>query len=93
MKIFPDSTHVAYENLIKVTDREIWVFAKKKEYCILTKDWDYKFLSITLGCPPKVIHINCGNTSTNFIAKLLKDKMQIVEEFISYPENCYLEIT
>ena len=59
--VFPESTHVAYQDRLNVFDLEIWDFAKQKGYCILTKDWDYKFTSMMYGCPPKVIHLNCGN--------------------------------
>lgn len=45
--IFPESTHVGLENLLVVKDVTIWNFAREKGYCILTKDWDYKFLSVT----------------------------------------------
>ena len=42
-KIFPGSTHVATQNLLQTSDREVWDFAKQKDYCILTKDWDFKY--------------------------------------------------
>lgn len=89
---FPESTHVADQNLLKVFDLEIWDFAKQKGYCILTKYWDYKFMSMMYGCSPKVIHLNCGNKSTLFIADLMKNKTEVIITFLSDPENCYLEI-
>lgn len=70
----------------------IWNFAREKGYSILTKDWDYKFLSVAFGCPLKVIRINCGNKTTGFIAELIQEKTQIIQGFLSDSDNCYLEI-
>ena len=83
---------MADQNLLNVFDREIWDFAKEKGYCILTKDWDYKFLSMTYGCPPKVIHLNCGNKTTLFITELMQNKTGVIKSFLSDPDDCYLEI-
>lgn len=80
------------QNLLKALDQEIWDFAQKKGYCILTKDWDYKFLSVAYGCPPKVIRLNCGNKTTSHIAELIQENNEIIREFLSDPDNCYLEI-
>ena len=89
---FPKTTHVGIENLLEVEDKRIWDFAFEREYCILTKDHDYKFMSIAFGCPPKVIRLNCGNNTTIYIANLLKQKLEVIEEFLADNDNCYLEI-
>lgn len=90
--LFPGSIHVSSVNLLMSTDTDIWVFAKHNEYCILTKDWDYRFLSLTYGCPPKVIRMNCGNQATEYIIKVLKDKIETILEFFDDTDLCYLEI-
>jgi len=43
---FAGSSHVATVNLLTDADQAVWEFAKAEGFCILTKDWDYKFLSI-----------------------------------------------
>ena len=89
---FPESRHVSTEHLLKTLDEGIWNFALQKGYCILTKDWDYKFMSVAFGCPPKVIRLNCGNKTTAHIANLLQQKLEIIKEFLSGNDDCYLEI-
>jgi predicted nuclease of predicted toxin-antitoxin system len=89
---FPETTHVGLKNLLEVEDKGIWDFALQREYCILTKDHDYKFMSVAYGCPPKVIRLNCGNKTTTYIADLLKQKLEVIEEFLVDNDNCYLEI-
>ena len=89
---FPGSTHVSAENLLQSADTKVWDFAKQQGYCILTKDWDFRFMSLTFGCPPKIIRLNCGNQTTNYIAELLRDKMEIILDFFDDDDLCYLEI-
>lgn len=89
---FAGSGHVAIVNLLTDSDKAVWGFAKAGGFCILTKDWDCKFLSIRFGCPPKVIRLNFGNRTTTFIADLLMEKMNVVIEFLDEADACYLEI-
>ncbi len=92
IKPFPGSIHLSKKNLLQTSDKGIWDFAKQKDYCILTKDWDYKFMSISYGCPPKFIRLNCGNKTTIYISGLLDQKLQIINEFLQDNDSCYLEI-
>ncbi len=89
---FPGSSHIKSEHLMKNDDIIIWNWAKDKGYCILTKDWDFKFMSSTFGCPPKVIRLNCGNKTTNYIIDLLKQKVSIIQEFLADNDICYMQI-
>lgn len=92
LKYFPGSNHIAEFGLLNTSDIEIWQFAKNKEFCILTKDWDFQVLSVLQGCPPKVIRMNCGNKSTGQIVKILKSKIDTIITFQNNPNDCYLEI-
>lgn len=89
---FPSSVHVSEEHLLKAEDKRIWDFALHQGYCILTKDWDYKFMSMAFGCPPKIIRINCGNKTTTYIANLLNQNLETISEFLYGGDDCYLEI-
>jgi predicted nuclease of predicted toxin-antitoxin system len=42
-------------------DDEIWNYAKENNLIIITKDADFSLKVLTLGSPPKVIHIRFGN--------------------------------
>ena len=72
-------------------DIEIWNYAKAHNYSIITKDSDFLHLSNLKGCPPKVIRLNCGNKSTDYIYNLLKARKGDINEFETSNE-CYLEI-
>lgn len=65
---FSASSTVKKEGLLNATDREIWDFAKKNGYIIVTNDSDFNLL---YGFPPKIIWIRTGNLATQNLASLL----------------------
>jgi predicted nuclease of predicted toxin-antitoxin system len=53
----------------KLPDNEIWDFAKKNHYTIISKDSDFSNRILLVSPPPKIIHIRFGNLRLkNFIA-------------------------
>jgi predicted nuclease of predicted toxin-antitoxin system len=69
--IFPLAKQIRELNLENSTDREIWEYAKREGYTIVTFDSDFYDLTLVLGIPPKVIWLRFGNTSTNHLIKIL----------------------
>ena len=61
---FSGSTSVKKEGLINSTDLQVWEFAKKHDYIIVTQDSDFNDLNSLLGFPPKVIWVRTGNLKT-----------------------------
>lgn len=55
--VYPDSAHVMKVNLDRALDREIWAFAARNGYAIVTKDADFGELSVLRGSPPNVVWI------------------------------------
>ena len=43
------------------SDSEIWRYAKKNNYTIVTKDADFSNRIMVTGPPPKIIHLRIGN--------------------------------
>jgi predicted nuclease of predicted toxin-antitoxin system len=79
--LYPNSTHVDTLGLGTSSDRDVWEYARLKDFMIVTKDTDFSELSILLGTPPKVIWIRRGNCSTNDIEKLLRDNYSDINAF------------
>lgn len=73
-------------------DIEIWEFARKNDFTILTHDDDFEKLLLLKGSPPKVIILKTFNKNTKQIAELLISKSEIIESFISNNELMILEI-
>ena len=80
---FPDCAQVRQLGLEDKSDREIWEFAKKNEYSIVTFDADFRDFTTLYGHPPKVIWLRIGNTSTENLIALLHNISVELKTFIS----------
>ena len=53
--LYPDSNHVYPLGIDRVADKEVWEYARREGYLVVTKDADFSDLCMLLGFPPKVI--------------------------------------
>ena len=83
-EIFDGSSHVKMEGLINSPDKQIWEFAKKNHYIIVTQDSDFNELTSLYGFPPKIIWIRTGNLKTQLILEIL---VKSYIEIVSFAEN------
>ncbi|MBG0859854.1 MAG: DUF5615 family PIN-like protein [Bacteroidales bacterium] len=81
-ELFIESTSVKKEGLIIEPDRNIWEFAKRENFVIVTLDSDFNDLTALYGFPPKIIWIRTGNLKTEAIADLLIKNQQAIQEFL-----------
>lgn len=79
---FPHSSHVGSVLSNTVDDRIIWEFAKSNGFTILTKDNDFDEMSQLFGCPPKVVHLVCGNKNTSQILTLIITNANALKSFL-----------
>lgn len=70
--LYPDSSHVYLVGLDRFSDQEVWEYARREGYMIVTKDADFGDLCMLLGFPPKVIWIRRENCKTSDIEILLR---------------------
>ena len=91
-KIFENSKHISELGLHNAPDIEIWNFARKNDYTIVTFDSDFIDISNLQGHPPKIIWLNLGNTSTHYIADRLVEEKEIIISFIMSEDSAFLEI-
>ncbi|KEF41670.1 MAG: hypothetical protein ER33_10380 [Cyanobium sp. CACIAM 14] len=82
---FPGSVHVCDIGLKGATDEEIWTFAGTNGFSIVTKNDDFRALSLLRGAPPKVLWLLIGNTSTLEIQRILLSNIEGLATFISEP--------
>jgi predicted nuclease of predicted toxin-antitoxin system len=87
---FPGSTHVRVVGLKGASDQTIWEFALKAGFTIVTKDDDFKSLSLLRGAPPKVVWLLVGNMSTAEIQQCLLRYFSTIESFIAEPTTSLL---
>ena len=71
--LFPGSLHIREVLARRTPDEGIWFYAKDNEFVVVSKDSDYRDLSIRLGYPPKLIWIRTGNSPNAIVETLLRD--------------------
>ena len=91
LDVYPDSKQVRELGLENSTDIEIFNHAKQFDFTIVTFDSDFFDLNTLYGFPPKIIWIRTGNTTTANLEIILRDKIELIETFISGDFGC-LEI-
>ncbi len=79
---FPGSIHVRDVGLKGADDLKIWSFAADHGCAILSKDDDFKSLSLLRGAPPKVTWLVIGNTTTTAILQLLLNHSTALGSFL-----------
>ena len=87
IETFPGSKHVSHVGLNDSEDLDIWQFARKEDFVIVTFDSDYFDIGLINGCPPKIIWLRTGNLTTDQIKTLLLSNTDIIKDFISNEEN------
>lgn len=91
--VVPTCLHVSKTELLKpADDPEIWQWAKKNEYAIVTFDEDFEKLETLMGFPPKIILFKFGNAPTKTIEKIIRQKLPDIQTFLLDDEVGLLEI-
>ncbi len=89
--LFPDSKQVRELGLENSSVTEIFDFAKRHDFAIVTFDYDFCDLNIIKGFPPKIIWIRTGSTTIKNLEILLRQKSDLIKLFLSENYGC-LEI-
>ena len=84
---FPESKHVSQLGLNDSEDIDIWQYAKREDYVIITFDSDYYDISLINGCPPKLIWLRTGNLTTEEISIILISNIGVITDFVLNLEN------
>jgi predicted nuclease of predicted toxin-antitoxin system len=78
--IFGECKHVDLIDLdVPVQDIDIWDYALKNGYIIITKDNDFVDLLELRGFPPKIVLLKTGNNSSKDIVELLLKMKPLIE--------------
>lgn len=88
--LFPGSTHVGAAGLSRSPDPEIWIYAASHDFMIVSKDDDFRQLSMLRGAPPRVVWLQVGNCSTSQIEQLLRRRYPAIESFSRSAEPTFL---
>lgn len=89
----PDTLHVSRTGLARpAKDIQIWEFAKRNNYTLVTLDEDFQDLANMYGFPPKIVLLRTRNSSTKYIAKVLLEILPDILLFDQSTSHGLLEI-
>jgi len=89
---FSGCKHVSDVGLNDEEDPEIWNYAKRNGFVIVTFDSDFYEISLINGFPPKIIWIRSGNLATQILANILSNNKTLIEVFINDASSAFLEL-
>ncbi len=90
---FPTSSHVNLAGLTSATDLEIWAYAREHDFAVVSKDDDFRSLSLVNGAPPKVIWLRIGNASTAAIEAFIRSALVKIRTFEISAEESLLVLS
>ena len=80
--LYADALHIAMVGLERASDEEVWQYARDHD-CIVTKDSDFRDLSLLHSFPPRVVWLRIGNCSSLEIEQLLRRSHSTIAAFAS----------
>ncbi len=87
--IFSDSMHVNSMDSTTKTDIDLWDFAIKNEFCLVTTDSDYFNHCIISEESPKIIYVQGEVITSNKMEWTLRVNQEAIEQFITEDSaNC-----
>ena len=85
--LYPGSAHVAALGLAEAPDIQVWSFAHRNGYTIVSKDNDFQSLALTRGAPPKAIILAMGNTTTAEVEHAIRRAPRQIAAFDGGPDT------
>jgi predicted nuclease of predicted toxin-antitoxin system len=90
--LYPGSTHVRKVGLDRASDIEVWAFAQRNDYTIVSKDSDFNERVLLQGAPPKVVWIRRANCSTHQVEGILRNQKTAIESLDKNANESLLEL-
>ena len=87
---FPDSQPSRLRGFGGADNHILWELARREGYVPVSKDEDFLDLSVSRGCPPKVVCLAIGNASHTQTASLLLVQAEVIKAFCDHPEAGFL---
>lgn len=90
--LFPGSIHLRSLGLAGAGDREVWQTAGRLGLVLVTRVYDFETLSVLLGHPPKVVHLEAFNPSNADVIATLRRHAEDIHRFVHDPDASFLSL-
>ena len=90
---YPNALHVRTLGYGGALDPVVWELAQARDAVLVSRDEDFRAMSVLHGPPPKVVWLNVGNARTARVAVLLRASQASIERLVADPEESYLALT
>lgn len=91
--LFPGSAHAESIGLDRAGDTAVWLYAKSKDFVVVTQDQDFPLLALAKGAPPYIVWISMGNCSTREVEAAIRKHADRIRLLPQEPECTALQIT
>lgn len=78
---FAGTRHLEDVGLLGEPDAAVWAFAGREGYTLVSKDDDFRQLSLLHGAPPKVVVLAIGNGGNAAVLDVLMNNRIRIETF------------
>ncbi len=91
--LFDETAHVRTLGLINAPDVVIFRNAKQQKFdAILTLDEDFENIILQNAPPPKILWLRVRNCSTQHLAEIIKNNIDLINDFLVSEDHDCLEI-
>ena len=90
--ILPEAKQLRDLGLENNSEKQIWEYAKKSAYIIVTFDGDFYDFSLVWGHPPKIIWIRTYNQTTKNVGEIIRKYIDKIQDFQNDNDLACLEI-
>ena len=80
--LHPGAAHVRTLGMRDTADTVIWDYARLHGFTIISKDGDFRQMSMLFGAPPKVVWLRIGNARTGAVEALIRREHGAIRDFI-----------
>jgi len=87
---FPGTSHVWPLGLAEASDDDVWEYAAKQGFAIVSKDTDFIHRALLCGHPPKVVCLQVGNCPTGTVRTLVLSRRLEIQDFLNDPVESLL---
>lgn len=91
VKLGYDSVHVLDVGVDSATDKQIWDYAVREGYVIISKDEDFCELQLTQRKRVSVIWVRLGNCRTSYLCGMFERYMENIVDRL-FGDECLIEL-